>query len=981
MTGMMDRFLYMERRAKGAISIFLILIFVATYMISGLLVDGGRYRIAQALAESALDSAEESVLSYYNQMLYDLYGLFAVDTNDITEEQIADVLKKYVEQTLQTTDISYNEYSTGLTDWLLEGDWRTEEDTPYFDDYDFTVDIEAGSSVTLANTDYVEDQIIDYMKYRAPVGLITESEGFINKLNAIVEVKDRLKATKDQITVTNGHKQLFTDSELLMRDINTFNEKVIAYCNNPCNLQPFVPDMVHGVSTAANGTISITRESYKDDQGNYNSDNCADLYELFGRFFDEELEEIGNYTAELKDEYDENGEQLYETAEELRIRQEADYEEAKDNFLSGLASMFVNAEILYNEANSLRDRIDSVNAGYQAYISELQAGLDQNPDNDQYRTVYEPEIELAKSNCGEILKNVDLILCSRQFTNDLVRLGNGSDWSAFETAVGDLMGHRLDGGSPISLKTALDAGEAGGWAGETAYRYFSAAQGDLRALMSQTAYFYKCHVMEVSVINGDSTIDRSPATDEQEEAKEPPADLREEHLVINYTGARTAAEGQSYQLESDVSTDNAEDIFNAGLSLTDTLLEALEGVRDNLYVNEYIMSTFPNVVREAYAEEENTTALQQKLQEYSATAAGVEYILIGNPDSGHNVNLVDAELLGMRTIFNSVAIFTDTAKRNQATAIATAISGPFAPIVTIVLLLAWAVAESALDVVQLKNNEEVELFKTGKDWQLSVEGAVEKCIDLAADRVAEEVDDLLSNIQSQIENKTNEAIYEVYNNVSGTADEIMNQAVAMAAGKVDQLTGTIAENSGNHEVCTTAMNEINSGFDTAVEQVQSRINGWSDEILGDAKDQAIKVINESVDTAFDKLGEETKNQINGLSQDLKDSIKGMIPIGEVSATGGPSAIRLDYEDYLRILLLMMNQRTKVERIQSLIQADMNHGVEQGAAMIFKMEDSAAAIWADMDCEIRYLFMTDAILPEGVKQHGRMSFTVHGARSY
>ena len=102
---MMRHVFYMKRGAKGAISVFLILIFVATYVIAGLLVDGGRYRMARVMAESALDSANESILSYYNQMLYDLYGLFAVDPESVTKEQIAGVLEDYVSHTLQTADI------------------------------------------------------------------------------------------------------------------------------------------------------------------------------------------------------------------------------------------------------------------------------------------------------------------------------------------------------------------------------------------------------------------------------------------------------------------------------------------------------------------------------------------------------------------------------------------------------------------------------------------------------------------------------------------------------------------------------------------------------------------------------------------------------------------------------------------------------------------------------------------------------------
>ena len=134
--------------------------------------------MAQVMAETALDTAAESVLSYYNQMLYDLYGIFAVDSASVSNEKIAEVMEKYVTQTLGAADIDYSGYSTMLSNFLLEGDWEAGEGTNYFNDYDIDVNIMAGASVTLASTDYVEDQIIDYMKYRAPLSLAEGAGSF-----------------------------------------------------------------------------------------------------------------------------------------------------------------------------------------------------------------------------------------------------------------------------------------------------------------------------------------------------------------------------------------------------------------------------------------------------------------------------------------------------------------------------------------------------------------------------------------------------------------------------------------------------------------------------------------------------------------------------------------------------------------------------------------------------------------------------------
>lgn len=41
---------------------------------------------------------------------------------------------------------------------------------------------------------------------------------------------------------------------------------------------------------------------------------------------------------------------------------------------------------------------------YESYINELKGKLNEDPDNENYKTVYLPEIELAESSCGEMLK-------------------------------------------------------------------------------------------------------------------------------------------------------------------------------------------------------------------------------------------------------------------------------------------------------------------------------------------------------------------------------------------------------------------------------------------------------------------------------------------------------------------------------------------------------------------------------------------------
>ena len=54
---------------------------------------------------------------------------------------------------------------------------------------------------------------------------------------------------------------------------------------------------------------------------------------------------------------------------------------------------------------------------------------------------------------------------------------------------------------------------------------------------------------------------------------------------------------------------------------------------------------------------------------------------------------------------------------------------------------AWAVAESAIDTVAIMSGEKVLLFKQGKDWTLSAQGAIKNAIGAVYDVTADAVEE------------------------------------------------------------------------------------------------------------------------------------------------------------------------------------------------------------------------------------------------
>ena len=156
-------------------------------------------------------------------------------------------------------------------------------------------------------------------------------------------------------------------------------------------------------------------------------------------------------------------------------------------------------------------------------------------------------------------------------------------------------------------------------------------------------------------------------------------------------------------------------------------------------------------------------------------------------------------------------------------------------------------------------------------------------------------------------------------------------------------------------------------------------------LIDNTRDKALVKVNQSVRSVSDKLQE----RVNGLSDELKkkateaitNSLNKILPSGQVvntgSNTGGVFEVKLDYMDYMRIFLLFAGNKTKVQRIQQLIQANLRYGGQEE----FAMNGSYVSISSKLDGQTRFLFMSAAFLPADLKRDGKMDFTVYSRMGY
>lgn len=931
-----------HHRWKGAISIFLCIILISNTALVGVLVDSARYRMARAESEAALDSAASSVLSYYNKMLYDLYGLFATDS--LSEEEITRLLQEYTEKTLGVAEVpesSVKQINQAIYT-ALTGQAAQEADLASFTAYDYEINVTMDPDrVSLANTDAVESQIIDHMKYRAPISLVSGVGDFLEKISVLFDVVDRIEAAKDKADSEKelGKEQLANDAAALIQRISEFNAKLKKFTNCPYDLDK-------GTGETAMDPWDLVRE------------------------FDENMD---RRWADFAGEEEQPEDEMREV-----------YRDELNMLLGRLANMSGNANDLHNEANQIRDSVDSIMGRYDTYIAALQAKIDADPNNENLKTVYLPEIELAESTCGEILKNMDLVLMGRQYTDRIA--GSMMDYqNMFEITGEQVIDTRLLGlergqtteeGYSIYITDMIER-EVGEFAGGC-NTLLAETAADLDALNVFARDFEEAKPVKVKTLPSDS----SPSKEETDPEVAGLRPFNAEDLKVSYE--TTQQVDWDHELNTEVDAENVSQILQGGLDFIRKLGEVLEGARDSLYINEYAIAYFPNYVQhyravdKAIATEADNKYLSPKSNSYYvpylASQAELEYIISGNSNAGEAVLDVAARLLGIRMVLNTAAIFTDSAKIAQANTMAAAISGPFAPLVATGLLIAWALAESTFDVLKLQEGEEVLVFKQGSNWFISAGGLVREAVGAAAEYVTEEVttaaNNAISDAAAAVQQAANKAVYDAYQKLSSGADAAVSAAQSSMQQWGQEISSQVPEasavlNNATTGVTDTARNAINN-------------------TLTDAKDQALALVNQTVrntsknmQDGVDKLGAQIQEKV---TKAVTSALAKVLPEGQVQNTGsntGKFDVKMDYMDYMRIFLLFMDNTTKVQHIQSLVQANLRCGKQED----FSMEGSFVTVSASMEGSVNYLMMGSGFLPASMQRDGRLKFKVYTNLGY
>lgn len=185
---------------KGAISVFLTLILIPTFIFGGVLIDGSRILGAKNLVSGAGDLAMNAALSNYHEGLNQTYGLLAMAES---AEEVSSIMEDFFRTTLQAVDISEEDFSKALV--YLE-----------FTHDDFYVSDVPGTEIF--QTEVFRQEVLEYMKYRAPAVWLDRAIG--EKAAQLENIEKEKNAADGELKFESG----LDDVQEIFDDINECTE-------------------------------------------------------------------------------------------------------------------------------------------------------------------------------------------------------------------------------------------------------------------------------------------------------------------------------------------------------------------------------------------------------------------------------------------------------------------------------------------------------------------------------------------------------------------------------------------------------------------------------------------------------------------------------------------------------------------------------------------------------------------------------------
>ena len=669
----------MNNLIKGSISIFLIITFVANYLLAALLVDATRVHAAKTEVQAAAEIATQNILTRYDEYLYELYGLFAV--TDMDQDSIASSVKDYIDQMVclgvgEDSSLSKVMDQSVFFDAGIDKAWKP---------YELDLKVTAGANVTLASNDVLKSQILDQMKFRAPVQIADSFLDFLDTVGELEEVKD---AIEEKNASEEKLQECIDALEKTKQQTKETKNKIINYCVDP--------------------TVTIKSSS--------KSANKATKFVSHMEWMDESLSGIKTSSKE-----------------NMNRSIDSTYKQ----FVQKMKSVNYNAKSLRSEINSILTDYNSEREKFQKIINELTAKRDEIKNNsnmsDEARNslvkTYNNDIERA----GDCIKQIDQY--SEKLNNAFKPL---DELTNYEFSVQNEV-NKAD----TTVKELEDLINSIRFEGEhNSYSLADVVTEEKFSVKSTfwengqytfcAGYFSYVHERLQKALNAINSLEFKDTT---EKKVDDTVNSEEEKFMVSerLRNIPGNAEYTVSKLEKAYNKSNAAKELTGVLDKITGLLSTLgTDIRDNLYINEYAMTYFRSYVhhlkmaedktigKDGYDKVISTRYCEQQYIDIETTVSELEYILIGSDSYALNLAGVYAEIMLWRMALNTLSVFM-TSKLYNIILTAASAAGVFAPLVVLGVVLVTAATQAALDTQAIMSGKKVNVIRTQMDeWGISV---------------------------------------------------------------------------------------------------------------------------------------------------------------------------------------------------------------------------------------------------------------------
>lgn len=740
---------------RGAISVFLALILLPMLIFSGIVVDVSRLYAAKTVVSGAGDLTMNAALSRYDKKLKDEYGLLAMaDAPD--SAKVKDTLQGYFKE---SCGIDIGEEKETLHSMLQME----------LGENGLTASGVKGTS--LAETDVLRQQIMEYMKIRGPVYIVNDILEKMKKL-PLKNMKEKREHIKNK---TKYGKALKKIGEPLKKA----KEEVEKHIDAVSNVDGFSSVQSSILEEYKKGAIfwlaARSLENYM-----YGTTAVPGMHggEIDVTAFRKllagakvwESEEFDYYTyADLVASI-----ALYQSRESLApgVTEENGFTQEEVTAFNNIGSIVSQSidkmDQIHNEkAAAFQSTIDS-------YMDQAKAIQDSSSEGvkalNEVLSVWEKQIKPAREACeesknelirlGEDVSDLDEELDQLEIEEKDVKSliscleYNGQTAKAFETYGKELKK------IPQNLKSLSVDGTEGSYVinqGETdAINLFWNSHSDVLQTDymnftfqdASTEKFYTEVLQEIGEESEDEDA-KGKRQEKKQEAKDASnsysdllntlknqdsKDLKEAEGMTypdDFPSGIAGATAESGTGTSSDSIDTDDEKMVDKLTKSDgftekfsAFLNGLDQISGKTLEKAYLMEYMTEMFNCLTTKEDDQSLSNAKLSSHYISKGEVEYILYGKSKTSENVTYAVSILYGIRLAINGIYVFSDKTLNAQASAIASSVSAATGqawlyPIIKYGYLCCVAVTYSCEDMASLAKGEEVAVWRGNKDIKMT----------------------------------------------------------------------------------------------------------------------------------------------------------------------------------------------------------------------------------------------------------------------